>query len=164
MLSLLATQARLITAGVLSLLAQGILLTPAGLALFPQFLPWGSVAIGAILFLFSMGLYILEIRSISMKNSIGWHSNGILLLIQAISVIGIFFISGSNASSAGEFGFLLTGIISILTTYLMFPSNAPESDFRQQATDNIHLDLTSDSDATINALNEQINSLAQQLI
>ena len=163
--SLLPIKARLITAGFLSLLAQGILLTPASLDLFLQFIPWGNVAIGATLFLLSMGLYISGIRSISTKNSIGWHSNGILLFIQALSVIGIFFISGSNASGAGGARFLLTSLITLLTTYLMFPSNTSVSDFRQQATDtdSILSDLTSDSDVKINALNEQINSLAQQL-
>ena len=163
--SLLSIKARLITTGFLSLLAQGILLTPASLDLFLQYIPWGNVAIGATLFLLSMALYLSGIRSISMKNSIGWHSNGILLLIQALSVIGIFFISGSNASGAGGARFLLTSLITLLTTYLMFPSDTSVSDFRQQATntDSILSDLTSDSDAKINALNEQINSLAQQL-
>ena len=163
--SLLPIKARLITTGFLSLLAQGILLTPASLDLFLQYIPWGNIAIGATLFLLSMGLYISGIRSISMKNSIGWHSNGILLFIQALSVIGLFFISGSNASGAGGASFLLTSLITLLTTYLMFPSNTSVSDFRQQATDtdSILSDLTSDSDAKINALNEQINSLAQQL-
>ena len=166
MLSSLPIKTHLITAGILSLLAQGVLLTPASLDLFLQFFPsWGSVAVGGTLFIVSLYLYIAEIRSVSAKSLIGWRSNGLLLAIQILSVIGIFFILGSNASRDGETGFLLTSLITILTTYLMFPINTSETDSRGQATetDNILLELTSDSDATINALNEQINSLAQQL-
>ena len=52
----------LIVAGALSLLAQGILLLPKSLGfLLQSFIPWGSVATGAALFVFSIILFIVII-------------------------------------------------------------------------------------------------------
>ena len=166
MSSLSLIKARLITAGSLSLLAQAVLLTPLSLDLFLQFFPpLGKVAIVLTLFAVSLYSYILAFRNLSMKNSIGWRSNGLLLAIQILSITGIFFILGNNVSGDVWAGFLLTSLITLLTTYLMFPDNTSEMDFREPAvkTDTIISELTSDTDATINALSEQINSLTQQL-
>jgi putative nucleotidyltransferase with HDIG domain len=166
MSSLSLIKARLITAGSLSIMAQAVLLTPVNLDLFLKFFPpWGNIAIGLTFFGVSLYFYILAFRAVHVKGLIGWRSNGILLGIQILSVIGIFSILGNTVSRDGPSGFLLTGLTTLLTTYLMFLSNTSETDSRTQAseTDTILSELTSDSDATINALNEQINSLAQQL-
>ena len=162
MSSSLPHKIHLISALILSLLAQGVLLTPLRLSFFPQYFPsWGSVAFGATLFVLSLYLYILLIRTISIRNSIGWLSNVTLLLIQSLSVIGFFFILGSSVSRAGETGFLLTGMITALTTYGIFLSAKPVNRLNIDPIDN--LESISDPDATINALNEQINSLTRQL-
>src|SRR5262245_3943039 len=98
MSSSLRSKIHLIFALVLSLLAQGILFVPERLSFFLQDLPpWGSVAFGATLFVLSMYLYISRIRTISIKNPPGWHSNEFLLAVQALSVIGLIFILRSNA-------------------------------------------------------------------
>ena len=164
MASLSLIKARLITAGFVSLLAQAILLAPDNLDGFLRFFPpWGSIAVRSTLFAISLYFYIMTFRSQSMKSLIGWRSNGLLLSIQILSVAGIFFILRNNAAPDVGAGFLLTSLITLLTTYLMFPDTPTATDFHEPAADNILSDLTSDTDATINALNEQINSLAQQL-
>jgi putative nucleotidyltransferase with HDIG domain len=162
MSSSLRSKIHLIFALVLSLLAQGIFFVPERLSLFLQYLPpWGSVAFGAALFVLSMYLYISRIRTISIKNPSGWHSNGLLLAVQALSVIGLIFILRSNALRGGELGFLLTSTITALMTYGIYLSTKPSNGLNLEIIDN--LESISDHDATVNALNEQINSLTRQL-
>src|SRR5262245_27089949 len=121
MLSSLPHKVLLTYAAILSLLAQGVLLTSMRLRFFPQFIPsWGSVAFGASLFMLSMYIYVSAIRSISMKNSIKWQSNGILLFIQVFTIPVVYFIFGNSASRLGQSGFFLTGMITALTTYGIF--------------------------------------------
>ena len=169
MFSLSLIKARLITAGALSLLAQTVSFISFGSDLFPQFFsPWGNIVIALTIFAVSQSFYILAFRDFSMKSLIGWRSNGLLLAIQILSVVGTLFILGSSTSRSGWAGFLLTSLITFLTTYLMFPGNTSDMDSREPATETAAAILasaadTEDTDAAINALKEQINSLAQQL-
>src|SRR5215207_2003080 len=166
MSSISLIKAHLITAGSLSLLAQAISLTPVGRGLFLQFIPpLGNVVIILTVFAFSLYFYLLAFRILSLKSLIGWQPNGLLLIIQILSVTGILFILGSSSSRGEWAGFFLTSVITLLTTYLMSTGNASGIDVHEPAaeTEGTFSDLISDSDATINALNEQINSLAQQL-
>ena len=161
MLSSLPPKVLLIYTAIFSLLAQVVLLTPIRWSLFPQLIPsWGSVAFGAALFLLSTSICILAIRSISLKYSIGWQSNGILLSIQLLLVIAFFFLFGSSASRVWQAVFLLTSTITVLTIYGIILSAKPV--YRQYIDPIEHLESTSDTEATINALNEQINSLTRQ--
>ena len=158
----LSHKAQLILALLLSLLAQGFLFAPESLGFFLQFMaPWGRVTIGAALLLFSLYFYISSIRAIAMNYIVGWHSNGLLLFIQLFSVIGIVFIFRNDGSRAGAAGFLFTSLITALTTYgICLSTNI----LHRSATNSIEkLELISDPDATINALNEQINSLTRQV-
>jgi len=163
MSSLLPHKVHLISATILSLLAQGVLLTPIRSSLFPQFIPsWGSVAFGAALFVLSIYLYMLAMRSTSLKNSIGWHLNGILFFIQLLSILIFFFIFGGGSSRVWQAGFVFTSTITVLTAYGIFVSAKP---LHRHNIDRIeNLESISDTDATINALNEQINSLSRQLV
>jgi len=156
----------LITAGSLSLLAQAVSLTPVSRDLFLQFIPlWGNVAIILTIFAFSLYFYLLAFRLLSLKSLIGRRPNGLLLTIQILSVAGILFILGSSGSRDGWSGFLLTSLITFLTTYLMFQGNTPDVELHKPVAESnaAFSELTPDSNATINVLNEQINSLAQQL-
>ena len=156
----------LVTAGSLSLLAQAISLTPVGRGLFQQFIPpWGIVIIMLTVFAFSLYFYLLAFRLLSPKSLIRWRALGLLLTIQILSVTGILFILGSSSSRGEWAGFFFTSIITLLTTYLMSTESTSGRDVHETAaeTDATFSDSISDSDATINALNEQINSLAQQL-
>ena len=135
---------------------------PERLNFFLSYLPsLGSVAVGATLFVLSMYLYIVWIRSIAMKNSIGWYPTGLMLIIHALSVIGMFFILGSHISGAGEAGFILTGIITALTTYGIFLSGGSRNRLSLDPIDNE--ESIADPDSETNMLNEQINSLTRQL-
>ena len=156
----------LVTAGSLSLLAQAISLTPVGRGLFQQFFPpWGNVFLILTVFSFSLYFYLLAFRILSLKSLIGWRPQGLLLTIQILSVTGILFILGSSSSRGEWAGFFLTSVITLLTTYLMSTDNKSGMDVHEPAaeTDATFSDSISDSDTTINALNEQINSLVQQL-
>jgi putative nucleotidyltransferase with HDIG domain len=166
MSSLSFIKAHLITAGSLSLLAQAVSLTPVSWDLFLQFIPlWGNVAIILTIFAFSLYFYLLAFRLLSLKSLIGRRPNGLLLTIQILSVAGILFILGSSGSRDGWSGFLLTSLITFLTTYLMFQGNTPDVELHKPVAESnaAFSELTPDSNATINVLNEQINSLAQQL-
>lgn len=135
---------------------------PERWSLFFQHFPfWGSVAFGAALFMLSIYLYILLMRLTSIDNPNAIRSNGLLLSIQVLLVIGFFFILRENDSRAGEAGFLLTGMITALTTYGIFLSAKQEIGLSINPVDN--LESISDRDAAIKTLNEQINFLTRQL-
>ena len=157
----------IMTAGVISILAQAVLLTPTRLEIFLQYLPaWGSVILGAALFMLSMFLFIAAIRSIATRNSTRWRVNGILLAIQVLTALGIFFLPGNSASRVREAGFILSGMITALTTYgIMLPSAtlASESKTIPVEYEDIQTDFISEPASKIKALNEQINSLTRQL-
>jgi hypothetical protein len=108
----------LIAAGILSLLAQGILLLPKSLGfLLQSFTPWGSIAIGAAFFVFSMILFIVIISRQFAKTRLEWRANGILLLTQALTAIGIYLLLDGFASRERGAGFLLSSFVTALTTY-----------------------------------------------
>ena len=154
------------TAGILSILAQGILLIPSRLGFILQYLPlWGSVAIGAALFAVSMLSFFNVIRSITTRDTFGWHANETLLAIQTLTVIGLIFILQHAVSPRREAGFLLSSVITALATYGIFhnaffaegqASQLFEKEWRRSV-------LIPDPSTDINALNEQITSLTHQL-
>src|SRR5215216_6961838 len=76
----LSKKIHLSTAGIIFILAQGILLIPSRLHFILQFFPsWGSVAIGAALFAISILSFFTAIRSIAAKDTSGWRANETLL-------------------------------------------------------------------------------------
>ncbi|HET9588885.1 MAG TPA: HD domain-containing phosphohydrolase [Anaerolineales bacterium] len=156
----------LIIAGILSLLAQGILLTPTRLEVVLQYIPrWGSIAFGAALFVISLLSFLNVMRSITIKGTLGWRANESLLAIQILTVIGLILILERAASPRREAGFLLSSVITVLTTYGIF-QNASSAESRSgQRTEKEQLRsiLMPDPSTNINALNEQITSLTHQL-
>ena len=97
----------------------------------------------------------------------GRHTSGTLLAIQTFTTAGIFFLLENDVSRAREAGFILTGIITILTTYGIYLSikqlkgssntmpNKPGADSESM--------FVFDPGTNINALNEQISSISRQL-
>ena len=157
----------LIAAGAFSLLAQGILLLPKTLAfILEPFTGWGSVAIGATLFIFSMFLFILIISRQFNRHQLEWRANGMLVLTQAVTVIGIYLLLDGLAPRERGAGFLLTSLVTALTTYGIFIHTihlaAPSSQYIE-AEKNLPHDFIFDPNADINALREQIESLTRQL-
>jgi len=157
----------LIAAGILSLVAQGILLIPTALEFFLQYFSiWGSIMIGAALFALSIFLFIIVIRSQFTKHIQEWRANGMLLATQAFTALGIFFLVDGFASRERGTGFLLSGLVTALTTYGIFTHT---SSIKEPAPppvekdNNLPFDFIFDPDADVNALKEQIESLTHQL-
>lgn len=150
----------LITAGTLSLVAQGILFIPITTVV-------GNTIIGVVLFALSIFLLIALISSHSAENGSRWHVNGTLLATQAFTAIGIYFLLNGDgfASSARGTGFLLSGLITALTIYRMFIHTAADEAQPQSVEENndFPLDLVFDPTTNVNALKEQIESLTRQL-
>lgn len=159
----------LIIVGVISLLAQGILFIPTLFEFILQYLPkWGNITFGAIFFIAAIFSYIAITSQIT-KNTTSrrYYITGTLLAIQAFTTAGIFFLLGSSGSYAREAGFLLSGIITILTTYGIHLSagqlknsspTMPEK--KESETESV---FVFDPGTNINALNEQVASLTRQL-
>jgi putative nucleotidyltransferase with HDIG domain len=157
----------LIAAGVLSLLAQGIMLIPTSLGfLLPSFIPWGSVAIGAAFFVFSMILFIVIISRQFAKKRLEWRANGVLLLTQALTAIGIYLLLDGFAPRERGAGFLLSSLVTVLTTYGIFTHTihleASQPQFVGEEKD-LPSDLLFNTNVNVNALKEQIESLTRQL-
>jgi putative nucleotidyltransferase with HDIG domain len=149
----------------MSLLAQIVLLLPARLNTFLQdFSSWGSVAIGATFFVFSIAFYSLGIRSIAKKSLASWRFNTLSLSIQVISFIGIYLILRNSAAHMREAAFFLTTATTVLITFSIF-SSADISKFKSDPFENgdFASEEVSDSDTTFLALKEQINFLTRQL-
>jgi len=109
-ISMRSNKLQIIIAGILSIVAQGLLLLPTELLPLST---WGSLTAGAILFALATIWAVIKIRSLKA----GWRGNAHFILNQAVVVIGIFLLSDSTASSARFSGFILTGLVTALTVY-----------------------------------------------
>lgn len=156
----------LITAGILSLLAQGLLLIPSSLEFILQYLPpWGGVAIGTTLFAISTLSFFHAIRSAGTRDMPGWHASETLIAIQTLTAIGLIFLLKDSIVPMREAGFLLSGLITGLATYGIF-QNA--SSVQSQANQLVEQDrprsiFMPDPSTDINALHEQMTSLNRRL-
>jgi len=161
-------KALLIAAGTLSLVAQGVLFIPTTLGLFSKSFnnAWGSGAIGVILFALSIFLFLAIIRWHSVKNESNWRVNGMLLATQAFTALWIYLWLDGFASNDGRYGFLLSSLITVLTTYGIFTHTSLDDESHPQPVEEDHhlpSDFDLDPNANINALKEQIESLTHQL-
>lgn len=157
----------LVTAGVLSLTAQGILLLPdlQGSHLL-SFIPRGQATIGGVFFVFSTVLFLLIISRQFAEKRLEWRANTILLLTQTLTAVGIYLLLDGSAQGERDAGFLLSSLVTVLTTYGIFthtihlkttplPSLGEGQEFFS--------DYPIDPRSNINALREQIESLTRQL-
>src|SRR5215212_3768442 len=112
----------LLVAGGLSLTAQAILFIPAMPGLFLQFFPnmWGSFGIGMALFLCSLLLVLVFLRTQFVKNRSAWYLNGVLLLTQIFTVIGTFLLLNDSTPYERWIGLLLSSLLTVLTIYGIF--------------------------------------------
>src|SRR5689334_21664190 len=157
----------LITAGVLSLMAQSILLLPESLGspLF-SFIPWGSAAIGAIFFVFSMVLFLIIISGQLAKKRLEWRANAILLLSQVLTVVGIYLLLHGFARGERDTGLLLSSLVTLLSTYGIFMHTIHHETSPPPSVEDgkeLFADYTIDPNSNTNALKEQIESLTRQL-
>ncbi len=119
----LSHQIQLVVAGVLSIIAQGLLILPASLKSYLPVPDWGSVTIGVTLFALATIWIVTTIRSLNA----GWRGNAHFILNQAIIVIGIFLIADSSGSLIRLGGFILTSLITSLTIYGILANTASPS-------------------------------------
>lgn len=106
-----STQIQIIAAGMVSILAQGLLILPVSEIV--DLSDWESVTIGVALFAIATLWTVYAIRVLNT----GWRGNAHFILNQAIIVIGFFLLVDSSDSSTRLGGFLLTSLITALTVY-----------------------------------------------
>jgi len=104
---------QLVSAGVLSILAQGMLILPSIPTSILKLPDWGSLTIGVVFFAIATIWIVSIIRSLNT----GWRGNAHFILNQAVIVIGIFFLFESSGSLLHLGGFILTSLITALTIY-----------------------------------------------
>lgn len=118
-----SSQIQLTAAGILSILAQSLLILPASLLPRVALPAWGSIAIGVTLFAAATIWTVSVIRSLN----VGWRGNAHFILNQAIIVTGILLLSDTSDSFTRAGGFLLTSLITALTVYGVIANTATPS-------------------------------------
>ena len=151
-------------AGGFSLIAQAILFIPvmSGLSLQSLRNEWGMT-----LFIFSLGLVLVDLRTQFVKNRSRWHLHGLLLLTQIFTVIGTYLLLRGSAPYERWIGFLASSLVTGLTIYGMYAHTLSAADPQPESfeeTQNLaSFDFPIDPDLNIHALREQIESLTRQL-
>ena len=157
----------LIVAGGLSLTAQAILFIPINSGPFLQFSPntWGSFAIGMALFLCSLLLVLVVLRTQFVKNRSAWYLNGVLLLTQIFTVMGTFLLLNGSAPYERWIGLFLSSLVTVLTTYGIFSHATVTVESQPTPFEEIlsPFDFPTDPDLNIHALREQLESVTRQL-
>ena len=157
----------LIATGILSLIAQSLLLTPSIPGLLFRFLDHRTIsfAAGAVLFALSMLLFTGLIGGQVLARRLEWRTNLMLLLTQGFTVIGVFFLVDGLALREQQTGFLLSSLVTILTTYGIY-SHTMIEDTQVEPAEEYSTRQTKigfDPGTNIDALREQITSLTRQL-
>ncbi len=159
----LRTKIRFIAAGVISIFAQGVLLTPARFPFFFNYLPeWGVVALGSAMFVFAMLILVTIIRS----QPYGKITPGLFVGIQTLTVTGLYILLGVSASHGRDVGFVISSIITSLTIYGIFISMpSPEGDMPTDQMQSGKLENlnAAESETNVNVLKEQIASITHKL-
>lgn len=146
----------LITAGTLSLAAQGLLFVPA--AAQPGLSESG--AFGVALLALSAVLFGAIIGSQLAAHQPEWRANAFLLSAQVVTVTGIDYLLDHVVAGVRTTGLLLGGLVTALTTYAMFARAASAGDPEDQKT-RAPREIEQGMEAS--ALQEQIESLQQHL-
>jgi putative nucleotidyltransferase with HDIG domain len=158
----------LIATGILSLISQGILLIPTTLGFFfPLFNhAAGSFTVGAILFVVSIVLFAAIISKQRRRNRLEWRRNVMLLLTQGLTVIGMFLLVDGLAAREQETGFLLSSLVTVMTTYGIHSHMLSMEQMQDQPLEEakpISTDLSFDPGRNVNALREQVETLTRQI-
>ena len=147
----------LIIAGLLSLAAQGIYFFPAQLALASNA---ERMILIALLFAFAILLYL-----IALKQSGGLQTEWSFPALQAVTILGIFFLLKNSASRLGVNGFVFTGLITLMTTYALYITLNSNSEPISDSPNKTIVDVDYEPQATniTDVLNEKIDALSRQL-
>src|SRR5829696_3991099 len=107
-------------AGIVALAAQGLLFAPARFEFILQSIPdTAQTFLILTLAAISFVLYFIAFKKYSIGSQVDW----IFLAIQIGTVIGVFLLLDNSADRGREPGFLLTGAITLLTTYALYTSS-----------------------------------------
>src|SRR5829696_1636080 len=106
----------LLVVGVVSLAAQGILFAPARLRFIPR--AEQSILI-PVLFILILASYFVILNRYPIRSRSDW----IFPALQAWTVIGLFALLDGTEARVQEGGFLLTAVITILTTYALYSAS-----------------------------------------
>jgi putative nucleotidyltransferase with HDIG domain len=148
----------LVAIGILSLGMQGILFTPARFTFIAG--TTQTILIPALIAL----IIILDFIVLK-RYPRGSRTDWVFPALQILTVLGVFFLLKDSASRLRESGFLLTGLVTILTIYALFDPSNPFSISQRESSEKSVVELSYGSE-TIDqseALHEQINSLTRQL-
>ncbi|HMB22190.1 MAG: HD domain-containing phosphohydrolase, partial [Chloroflexota bacterium] len=154
-----------VVAGTLSLSAQGILLIPTALGLHNKGGNiFTSAASGA--FLFALAVLLLIVASFrSAADAHTQRANTILLMIQIFALFGIYFLLDGRHPDEAMAGFILSGMVTLVTTYGIFThlisAREPASPAAEAQT--LLPNLIVNPGADISVLKEQIEALTRQL-
>ncbi len=151
-----------IVAGILSLGAQAITFAPARFVFLSETLAASYLPVlGIILFASALVLFFLVLQ----KESSGSRANWILLAIQAFTFLGTFLLLNGLDSDVREGGFLLTGLITLLTTSALWITEDRSADpqARTEKTSPVVSDFIYEPTGNTNALQEQLEVLSRQL-
>jgi len=119
-----SSQIQLTAAGILSIVAQSLLILPASLIPHAKNLPpWSGVAAGVTLFTIATIWTVSVIRLLN----VGWRGNAHFILNQAVIVVGIFLLASSSDTFLRVGGFALTSLITTLTVYGIIANTATPS-------------------------------------
>ena len=147
----------LIVAGLLSLAAQGVFFSLTRFALLS----------GSMRMLLGTGLLALAILFyfLALKRSDAWRTIWSYPVLQAVSVLGLFFLLDDSGSDAEQGGLLLTGLITLLTTYALYIT--PDAKFETLAElakdETEQVGSEPEVHDNLGALEEKIETLTQQL-
>ncbi len=148
----------LLTAAIISLAAQGILFAPASVPFISsttQTIVVPALFVGAII------LYFFVLKQYSSRSRTDW----IFPALQAVTVIGLFWLLHNSGSRVREGGLLLIVIITTLTTYALYTSSEPMPISQSEPNGKAIVEVSYEDEAVGNedALNEQISSLTRHL-
>ena len=151
-----------VIAGIISLTAQAFTFAPGRFSFLfnigsTSYLPIFSV----ILFALAAILFFLAIQNDAKGSRIDW----IFLAIQAFTFFGTFLILDGSASNIREGGFLLTGLITLLTTgaLLFSEDQLVAARVQTEKNDPVVSDFIYEPTGNTNALTEQLEALSRQL-
>ena len=121
---------------------------------------------GASLFVFSVIVFAVRTGTDVAKRGEAWRTNVKLLLIQALTFISIYLLVDELAFREQATGFLLSSLVTVLTTYgMIFQTGLGNEETAQpsEAEPSLAIDFGSDNMENVPALQEQIESLTRQL-
>ena len=159
MLPSLPAKLILILAGALSLTAQGIWFIPASLLFLGPLAPW----VGLVFLFLAILLFIFSIRPEVIRRTEQGRANVMLLVTQIFTLAGIYFLLEGVANGQRGAGFVLSSLVTVLTTYGILTHTLSENRLELKPAADALQPSVSEPGTELQALREQLDSLTRQL-